>query len=73
MSTATAITIHVNDAARTVPAGTALVDVLRELGLVERKGVAVALNGTVVPRAEWPTQSLAEGSHVLVIKATQGG
>jgi sulfur carrier protein len=46
---------------------------LRELGLGERKGVAVAINGNVVGRGNWPTQTLAAEDRVLVIQATQGG
>ena len=44
-----------------------------QLGHAGRKGVAVALNGAVVPRAGWPSRSLADADHVLVIQATQGG
>jgi sulfur carrier protein len=37
-----------------------------------RRGVAVALNGEVVPRAEW-NRPLADGDRVEVLTATQGG
>jgi sulfur carrier protein len=65
--------IHVNDTARDLPAAATLADLARELGLADRKGVAVALNDAVVPRAAWPARLLAEGDRVLVIQATQGG
>ena len=75
MSTATAATVSicVNDQPRTLAAASALADLVRELGLDGRKGVAVAVNGAVVPRAAWSTQLLTEGDRVLVIRATQGG
>lgn len=75
MSTAaaTTVSIRVNDQPRTLAAATALADLVRELGLADRKGVAVAVNRAVVSRAAWATQLLAEGDHVLVIRATQGG
>jgi sulfur carrier protein len=74
MSTATAaFVIYVNDQPRPLTAPTMLLALLSELGLAGRKGVAVALNGAVVPRAEWPLRSLADADHVLVIQATQGG
>jgi sulfur carrier protein len=74
MSTATATSvIYVNDQPRPLAAPTTLLALLSELGHAGRKGVAVALNGAVVPRAEWPARSLAEADHVLVIQATQGG
>jgi sulfur carrier protein len=37
-----------------------------------RRGIAVALNGEVVPRAEWD-RPLADGDAVEVLTATQGG
>jgi sulfur carrier protein len=37
------------------------------------KGTAVAINGEVVPRAEWPTVPLEEGDKVEVLKAVGGG
>ncbi len=65
--------IHVNDTERDVPAAATLADLARELGLAERRGVAVALNDAVIPRAAWPAHTLADGDRVLVIQATQGG
>jgi sulfur carrier protein len=74
MSTATQVTvIYVNDEPRPLAAPATLLALLNELGHTGRKGVAVALNGAVVPRAEWPARSLADADHVLVIQATQGG
>ncbi|HXC01737.1 MAG TPA: sulfur carrier protein ThiS [Opitutaceae bacterium] len=74
MSTATANSvIYVNDQPRPLAAPTTLLALLNELGHAGRKGVAVAINGAVVPRAEWPARALAEADHVLVIQATQGG
>ena len=65
--------IHINDTARDVPSAATLAALARELGLSDRRGVAVALNDAVIPRAAWPSQPLAEGDRVLVIQATQGG
>ncbi|HWZ95027.1 MAG TPA: sulfur carrier protein ThiS [Opitutaceae bacterium] len=74
MSTATQVAIiYVNDQPRPLDAPTTLLALLNELGHAGRKGVAVALNGAVVPRAEWPSRTLADADHVLVIQATQGG
>jgi sulfur carrier protein len=53
--------------------GEPLIEVVRALGLAEKKGVAVAVNGSVVPRAGWQTRALAAADRVLVIQATQGG
>lgn len=47
---------------------------LAELGLeIQARGVAVAVDGEVVPRAEWGTRALADGARVEVLTAMQGG
>jgi sulfur carrier protein len=38
-----------------------------------RRGVAVAVNGTVVPRSTWAAVPLADGDRVEVLTAAQGG
>ncbi|XVV13497.1 sulfur carrier protein ThiS [Actinoplanes sp. CA-131856] len=47
----------------------ALVETLTEA----RRGVAVAVNGEVVPRSTWSAVPLAEGDAVEVLTAAQGG
>lgn len=37
------------------------------------RGVAVAINGDVVPRSEWGTHLLREGDRVEVLRAVGGG
>ena len=65
--------IYVNDKPRALTAGGSILALVTDLGLAGRKGVAVAVNGDVVPRSEWPTHALAAADRVLVIQATQGG
>ncbi len=67
------ITILVNEAPREIGAPATVVDLATELGFAGRKGVALAINGAVVPRAAWDARSLSPGDRVLVIRATQGG
>ena len=62
-----------NDEARELPEGTCLQALLAELGLDQKKGLAVAVNQSVVPAVEWEATELSEGDDVLVIQATQGG
>ncbi|WP_067495928.1 sulfur carrier protein ThiS [Actinoplanes sp. TFC3] len=38
-----------------------------------RRGVAVAVNGEVVPRSAWSAATLREGDRVEVLTAAQGG
>ncbi len=47
---------------------------LARLGLAaDARGVAVALDGEVVPRASWGTCALHENAHVEILTAMQGG
>jgi sulfur carrier protein len=39
----------------------------------QMKGVAVARNGSVVRRADWPTTPLAAGDVIEIVLARQGG
>ncbi len=66
--------IELNGDPRELAAGSSLVDAVRESGVARGgRGVAVALDGEVVPRAEWDSTPLAEGSVVEVLAAVQGG
>jgi sulfur carrier protein len=73
MSATATATILVNDQPHALAAGATVSGLLRELELADRKGVAVAINDAVVPRAEWAGRALAADDRVLVIQATQGG
>jgi sulfur carrier protein len=68
-----ALKIVVNGQDRSFPAPASLLSILKEMGLEEKRGIAAAVNGAVVPRSEWPRAELAPRDQVLVIRATQGG
>jgi sulfur carrier protein len=38
-----------------------------------QRGIAVALNGAVVPRAAWPQTVLRSGDTIEIVRARQGG
>jgi sulfur carrier protein len=42
-------------------------------GAPEGRGVAVAIDGEVVPRGEWATTEVRDGQQVEVLHAVQGG
>jgi sulfur carrier protein len=57
-----------------VRAGETVAAVLARLGLdVDAKGVAVAVDGEVVPRGGWSSYALPEDARVEVLTAMQGG
>jgi sulfur carrier protein len=66
-------TIFLNDQPHPLSVPATLMAVLGGLGLAERKGVAAAVNGEVIPRASWESRTLAPLDRVIVIRATQGG
>lgn len=66
------VTINLNGEARTVAVDT-LTALLNERGIEGGRGVAVALNGAVVPRAQWPATKLKAGDDVEIVRAMQGG
>jgi sulfur carrier protein len=41
--------------------------------IAAQRGVAVAVNGTVVPRSSWSEVDLADGDRIEVLTAAQGG
>lgn len=50
-----------------------LQELLAGLGLAQPRGLAVALNDAVVPRAEWATRAVQPHDRLTIIRATQGG
>jgi sulfur carrier protein len=66
--------IVLNGQARKHGAGMAIAELLQALGLpAQGRGVAVAIDGEVVPRAVWETRAIPEGARVEVLTAMQGG
>ena len=39
----------------------------------KQNGIAVAINNTVIPKANWNSHPLNETDEILIISATQGG
>ena len=65
--------IHVNGKSEPLAAAT-LEALLAEKALdTGQRGIAVALNGAVVPRAAWPQTALRPGDSVEIVRARQGG
>lgn len=66
--------IIINDQPKTFQQQALTVQQLLDLEMPDRqKGIAVALNQSVVPRTEWNNKTIAQNDRILIIKATQGG
>lgn len=64
--------VTVNGEPRQVEAGTSVGDLLRELG-VDRRGVAVERNRSVIPRDEMDEVELEPGDVLEVVRFVGGG
>jgi len=65
------ITIHVNGEALEFE-GTTVEQLVQHLGIA-RQGVAIAVNGDVVPRSLWSEHVLHSGERVELVTAAAGG
>ena len=69
---ATKASIRVNGESE--PLVATLAALLEEKALdLGQRGIAVALNGAIVPRAAWPRTVLHSGDSVEIVRARQGG
>lgn len=64
--------VVVNGEPCVVPASTTLNGLVALVG-IERRGVAIAVDGQVVPRSKWPDSALANGARVEIVTAAAGG
>ena len=65
--------VQVNGQDEPVSAHT-LAALLEEKGIdSEGRGIALALNGAVIPRAAWAATALSPGAVVEIVRAKQGG
>jgi sulfur carrier protein len=64
--------VMVNGERREVPEEATVASLVEQLSASPR-GVAVAIDGEVVPRGRWTATSLPDGARVEVVAAIQGG
>jgi sulfur carrier protein len=68
------VKVVVNGEAWDLAAGASVADAVAAAGAAEaERGVAVAVEGEVVPRGEWAERILSEGEAIEVVHAVQGG
>jgi sulfur carrier protein len=66
--------VHLNGRPVELAAGATVRDAVLASGAgVDERGVAVALDGTVVPRSLWDATTLDEDAQLEVLRATAGG
>jgi sulfur carrier protein len=68
------VVVTVNGSERRLQTGATVADLVKVLsGVPDGRGVAVALEGSVVPRGAWSSTMLDPGARVEVVVAVQGG
>ena len=67
------MTIELNGQRVELSAPATVAAVVERTGAGERRGVAVAVDGEVVPRSAWDSTELSDGQRVEVVGAIQGG
>jgi sulfur carrier protein len=66
--------VTVNGEPRELPTGATVASVVELLDVTPgARGVAVAIDGEVVTRSQWPRTELRDGALVEVVAAIQGG
>jgi sulfur carrier protein len=68
------VRISLNGAERDLPDGATVAAAARLVGVApDERGVAVAVEGAVVPKARWAETPIPDGARVEVVRATAGG
>ena len=66
--------VVLNGEPREAPEGATVADLVAAAGIEpDRSGIAVAVNGEVVPRGAWATTPVADGSRIEILQAVAGG
>jgi sulfur carrier protein len=68
-----AATISVNGEDEPLGAATLAALVAEKAQQTNRTGIAVALNGSVVPRTAWEATTLSPGDRIEIVRVLQGG
>jgi sulfur carrier protein len=66
------VSVEVNGTATELADGTTLLELIESQAGTAR-GSAVVVDGTVVPRGEWPDYRVVDGQRIELITAVQGG
>lgn len=64
--------VRVNSKQKEIPLETSLKSLVNRLN-ISSKGIAIALNETIIPKHTWEETLLSENDDIIIIVATQGG
>lgn len=64
--------IFINDSPVICPENHSLLEILSAHD-IPLQNIAVAIDSTVIPKAQWENTRVNDGSRIMIIKAVQGG
>lgn len=65
--------IQLNNQSKEIASCISIQQLLDEVVGQKQKGIAVAINNSVVPKAVWVNHIVQANDNILIIKAAQGG
>ena len=65
--------VFINNQSVSVPDLAKLSEVLVQLDSLNKRGIAVAVNNSVIPKSEWDSYTVDSADKITIIRATQGG
>lgn len=65
--------ISINDKTYPLQGTPTLSQLLSDLQINIRNGIAIAVNNTIISRTQWDEYIINDNDEILIIKATQGG
>jgi sulfur carrier protein len=65
--------VYLNNESVVAGEDVSLSELLHSRNLAEKKGVAVAVNNSVIRKKDWASTNLSENDNILIITAIQGG
>jgi len=67
------VEVFINNQSVSISGASTLFKILAQHNFLEKKGIAVAVNNSVVTKAQWDGYAIAMGDKITIIRATQGG
>lgn len=65
--------IYINNQPEELKQSHSVSEILNRLQLPHTRGIAIAVNDQIVPKAIWDMHRLQENDKITLIRATQGG
>lgn len=65
--------ILINESPTAITQPCSVEHLLKAIGQHEHRGLAIAINDTIIPRSSWATHMLQEADRVTLIRAAAGG